>query len=127
MPTYAYRCPVCGHEFDLWQRISDPAGAACPACGSPAERVITGGGGLLFKGGGFYLTDYRSESYKKAAKSDTGPSPEAPGGKVVEGGATTEGSASASSPPRKEKPAASDPKAKPSGKTPKAEGGEGKS
>ena len=72
MPTYAYRCPACGNEFDVFQKITDPPGAPCPRCGAQAERVITGGGGLLFKGGGFYLTDYRSEGYKKAAKSESG-------------------------------------------------------
>lgn len=70
MPTYVYRCTKCGHEFDKLQKISDPRRARCPVCRSAAERVITGGSGFLLKGGGFYATDYRSESYKKAAKSE---------------------------------------------------------
>ena len=66
MPTYEYRCPK-GHEFELFQRITDEPGATCPQCGEPAERQLSAGAGLLFKGSGFYITDYRSDSYKKAA------------------------------------------------------------
>ena len=72
MPTYAYRCRRCGHEFEKFQKISDPPGARCPKCRGAAERRITGGAGLLFKGGGFYITDYRPESYKQAAKREGG-------------------------------------------------------
>lgn len=71
MPTYEYRCPE-GHEFELFQRMSDPPGAACPECGKPAERMLSPGAGLLFKGSGFYITDYRSDGYKKAAEADKG-------------------------------------------------------
>jgi len=69
MPTYEYRCPK-GHEFDLFQRMSDEPGAACPECGESAERLMSAGAGLIFKGDGFYITDYRSDAYKKAASSD---------------------------------------------------------
>ncbi|HUG39101.1 MAG TPA: zinc ribbon domain-containing protein [Longimicrobiales bacterium] len=69
MPTYEYRCPK-GHEFEKFQRMSEPPVAECPECGKPAERIISGGAGLLFRGEGFYITDYRSESYKKAAEKD---------------------------------------------------------
>ena len=69
MPTYEYRCPK-GHEFELFQRMSDEARATCPDCGKTAERLLSGGAGLIFKGEGFYITDYRSEAYKKAASSD---------------------------------------------------------
>ena len=69
MPTYEYRCPK-GHEFELFQRMSDEARATCPECGKTAERLLSGGAGLIFKGEGFYITDYRSEAYKKAASSD---------------------------------------------------------
>ena len=69
MPTYEYRCPK-GHDFDVFQRISDEPGAACPDCGEPSERRITGGAGFLLKGEGFYKTDYRSDDYKKKASSE---------------------------------------------------------
>jgi putative FmdB family regulatory protein len=69
MPTYEYRCPK-GHEFELFQRITDEPGAPCPQCGEPAERQLSAGAGLLFKGSGFYITDYRSDSYRKAAGSE---------------------------------------------------------
>lgn len=69
MPTYEYRCPK-GHSFDLFQRMSDEPAAACPECGSAAERILSGGAGFIFKGDGFYITDYRSDDYKKAKASD---------------------------------------------------------
>lgn len=69
MPTYEYRCPE-GHEFDQFQRMSDPPVATCPTCGAESERLLSVGAGLLFKGSGFYITDYRSDSYKKAAEAD---------------------------------------------------------
>lgn len=70
MPTYQYRCPTCGHEFEAFQYITEEPIKECPACKGETRRVITGGSGFLFKGSGFYSTDYRSESYKKAAASD---------------------------------------------------------
>lgn len=73
MPTYEYRCTKCGHEFELFQRMSDDPVAECPECGKAAERLISAGAGLLFKGEGFYITENRSESYKKKAESETGP------------------------------------------------------
>jgi putative FmdB family regulatory protein len=72
MPTYEYRCPSCGSEFEKFQRMSDEPVAECPSCGAASERRLTGGAGLLFKGSGFYITDYRSESYKKAASAEGG-------------------------------------------------------
>jgi putative FmdB family regulatory protein len=72
MPTYEYRCPSCGNDFEKFQRMSDEPVAECPSCGAAAERRLSGGAGLLFKGSGFYITDYRSDSYKKAASSDGG-------------------------------------------------------
>jgi putative FmdB family regulatory protein len=71
VPTYEYRCPE-GHAFEKFQRMSDPAEAECPECGHAAERIMSGGAGLLFKGEGFYITDYRSDSYKKAAQKEKG-------------------------------------------------------
>lgn len=70
MPTYHYRGIECGHEFEEWQKITDPPLDKCRECGGPAERVISGGAGLLFKGNGFYITDYRSAGYKKDANKE---------------------------------------------------------
>jgi putative FmdB family regulatory protein len=70
MPTYEYRCPK-GHEFEKFQRISEPPVAQCPECGVEAERLLSTGAGLLFKGSGFYITDYRSDAYKKSAAADS--------------------------------------------------------
>lgn len=70
MPTYEYRCPQ-DHHFEVFQRISDEPVAACPECGEPGERQISGGAGFLFKGEGFYITDYRSDDYKKKASSES--------------------------------------------------------
>lgn len=71
MPTYDYRCSK-GHEFELFQKISDEPRARCPECGAKAERRISAGAGFLFKGEGFYITDYRSDDYKKKASSEAG-------------------------------------------------------
>jgi putative FmdB family regulatory protein len=57
MPTYEYRCPE-GHEFERFQKMTDPPRAKCPVCGRPAVRQISGGAALIFKGSGFYITDY---------------------------------------------------------------------
>ena len=74
MPTYDYRCGACGHQFEHFQSISDPRLKKCPECKKPKlERLIGAGGGLLFKGSGFYITDYRSSSYQDAAKKDAAP------------------------------------------------------
>ncbi|MBL0928467.1 MAG: hypothetical protein IBJ11_12590, partial [Phycisphaerales bacterium] len=71
MPTYDYRCSACGHEFEEFQSMSAKPLRKCPNCGKQAlERLIGTGAGVLFKGGGFYETDYRSDSYKKAAEAD---------------------------------------------------------
>jgi putative FmdB family regulatory protein len=71
MPTYEYRCKACGHEFEEFQSITAPVLKKCPSCAkTKLERLIGTGSAVMFKGGGFYETDYRSESYKKAAKAD---------------------------------------------------------
>jgi putative FmdB family regulatory protein len=71
MPTYEYLCPQ-GHQFEVFQRISDEPGAPCPECGEAAQRQISAGAGFLFKGEGFYITDYRSADYKKKASAEKG-------------------------------------------------------
>lgn len=71
MPTYDYRCKACGHELEVFQKITEAPKKKCPACKkSQLERQIGGGAGFLFKGSGFYLTDYRSDGYRKAAEAD---------------------------------------------------------
>jgi putative FmdB family regulatory protein len=98
MPTYEYRCPE-GHSFErFYRKISDAAPElACPECGKVAERQLTGGAGLLFKGSGFYLTDYGKNAHRKgppAGKSAEGGSEKSGEGKS---GESSGGSASASS------------------------------
>ncbi|MFN7397077.1 MAG: FmdB family zinc ribbon protein [bacterium] len=71
MPTYDYRCTNCRHTWELLQPMSAKPVTLCPACGQKtAERLIGMGAAVVFKGGGFYQTDYRSEGYKKAAEAD---------------------------------------------------------
>lgn len=71
MPTYDYVCEGCGHAFELFQQMSAPYETTCPECSEESlKRLVGTGAGILFKGSGFYETDYRSDSYKKAAESD---------------------------------------------------------
>jgi putative FmdB family regulatory protein len=81
MPTYEYVCEKCGHHFEKFQSISAEPLGVCPenVCSQKrwgkgkVKRAISGGAGLIFKGSGFYITDYRSDKYKEAAKKDTAP------------------------------------------------------
>src|SRR6516164_9019303 len=85
MPTYEYLCEKCGCEFEMFQSISAGPLQVCPENLCPrkkwgrgrVKRKISAGAGLLFKGSGFYITDYRSEGYKKAAKNESKPAPAA--------------------------------------------------
>jgi len=71
MPTYDYECNTCGHTYELFQAITAKPVKKCPQCGNnTAKRLIGTGAGIIFKGSGFYQTDYRSEDYKKAEKAD---------------------------------------------------------
>ena len=70
MPTYEYLCKKCQHKFEEFQKISAPPLKTCPSCGGAVERLFSGGAGLLFKGSGFYITDYRSDNYKKKAREE---------------------------------------------------------
>ena len=71
MPTYDYRCSSCGHRYELFQPITARPARKCPSCGKQtAKRLIGMGAGVIFKGSGFYETDYRSDSYRSAAKAD---------------------------------------------------------
>lgn len=79
MPTYGYVCAKCGHEFEKFQSMKDAALATCPKelCNlkrwgkGKVKRQMGSGAGMIFKGSGFYITDYRSEGYKAAAKKDS--------------------------------------------------------
>jgi putative FmdB family regulatory protein len=104
MPTYEYMCSA-GHRFERFQRMSEAPLDKCPECDAPAERLLSSGAGLLFKGSGFYITDYRSDSYKKAAEADKGAStpsdsaskPSDGGSKASDGGSSSSGSGESSS------------------------------
>jgi putative FmdB family regulatory protein len=73
MPTYEYVCDACDHRFEEFQSITAEPLQKCPACGKKKLRRLIGtGGAILFKGSGFYCTDYRSDSYRKAASRDNG-------------------------------------------------------
>jgi putative FmdB family regulatory protein len=74
MPTYDYICDACAHEFEAYESIMADPQSVCPACHEPKlRRKIGPGAAILFKGSGFYQTDYRSESYKARAKADAPP------------------------------------------------------
>ncbi len=77
MPTYEYRCQKCDHRFEVFQSMKDDRLTDCPLdeCDGNVVRLIGTGAGIIFKGSGFYQTDYRSDSYNKAAKADTGSGP----------------------------------------------------
>jgi len=90
MPTYVYRCLKCGKEFEEFQSITEKPLETCPYCKGKVERLISGGAGFLFKGSGFYATDYRSDSYKKGAAADTGGSSASSSSKSVSSGASSD-------------------------------------
>jgi putative FmdB family regulatory protein len=73
MPTYDYKCDACGHAFEVFQSMSAPPVRKCPKCKkSKVKRLIGTGAGLIFKGSGFYITDYRDQGYKDKAKAESG-------------------------------------------------------
>lgn len=93
MPTYDYECKNCQHTWEVFQSIKATPVKKCPECSkNQAKRVIGPGAGIIFKGSGFYITDYRSESYKKAAASDA----KASSSSSSEGGASTKSEKSSS-------------------------------
>ncbi len=106
MPTYDYVCEDCDHQFELFQSIKARPIRKCPKCGKlSVHRLIGAGAGIIFKGSGFYETDYRSDSYKEAKKNDTKPST----GKDAKD-KKTETKAKDSKPAEKSKPAPKDKK-----------------
>ena len=74
MPTYDYQCLDCGTKFELFQNMTEDPIQECPDCHGKVKRLIGAGSGLIFKGSGFYTTDYRGDGYKEAAKKDESPS-----------------------------------------------------
>ena len=110
MPTYEYKCSACGHAFEQFQSITAEPVKRCPQCGkSKVKRLLGTGAGIIFKGSGFYITDYRDSSYTEKAKAESGT-----------GGGGSEG-ASDAKPAAEAKPAESKPaESKPSGSTPAA-------
>jgi putative FmdB family regulatory protein len=115
MPTYEYKCEACGHAFEKFQSIMAGPIRKCPKCGKRRVRRLLGtGSGMIFKGSGFYTTDYRSEGYKTAAKADSGASTSETKGKDSSGkdaaGKDSAGKDSA-------KPATSSTESKPAAKT----------
>jgi putative FmdB family regulatory protein len=89
MPTYDYECSACDHTFEVFQSIKEPVKRKCPVCGKKSlRRLIGAGAALLFKGSGFYKTDYRSDSYSKGAEADK----KAHSSSTAEGKSSTESS-----------------------------------
>ena len=82
MPTYDYKCDACGHTFEKFQPITARPIRKCPKCGQlKVKRLIGTGAGVIFRGSGFYETDYRSDSYRKGAENDKPPTAEKASGK----------------------------------------------
>ena len=88
MPTYDYRCKKCKHRFEVFHGIKDESPRRCPRCRGRAVRVPGGGAGLLFKGSGFYATDYRSSGYQEKAKSEKSESTTSPPAQGTESGSS---------------------------------------
>lgn len=80
MPTYEYECPECGCSFEKFQSITAEPVKKCPDCGGRVKRLIGAGAALIFRGSGFYATDYRSPEYKDRAKKEKSPSAESSSG-----------------------------------------------
>ena len=113
MPTYEYKCDACGAEFERFQSITADPIKRCPECGkAKVRRLIGTGAGLIFKGSGFYITDYRDTSYTEKAKSESGGGDK--GGDKSAGDSKSETKADS-------KPAESKPAAKSESKPPKSE------
>ncbi len=121
MPTYDYQCRSCSHRFEHFQSMKDRALRKCPRCGKPAlERLIGTGAAVLFKGSGFYQTDYRSESYNAAKKAEAGSGASGDNGAAspAKHQSASAGSGAAASPPAASAPAP--PAGKPASEKPAA-------
>lgn len=117
MPTYEYQCDACQHNFDEFQSFSEAPLKKCPKCGkSKLRRLFGAGAGIIFKGSGFYQTDYRSESYQKASKAEQESGKSGSGDKPASTGDTNGTAAKVESKP----PSAKAESAKAGTKTPKS-------
>lgn len=103
MPTYEYRCPE-GHDFELFQKMSDKPRTKCPVCGKQATRQISGGAGLVFKGSGFYITDYGKDG-KGPRKDRDAAAPASDSATKSSGDTSSSGSTTPDAKPAEEKPA----------------------
>jgi putative FmdB family regulatory protein len=113
MPTYEYRCPE-GHEFELFQKISEKPRAKCPTCGRRASRRISGGAGFVFKGSGFYITDYGKDGKGPRKDTEAGTGDKAAGDQATgdkAAGDKATGDKATTEKPSAEKPAADQPHA----------------
>ena len=102
MPTYDYQCRKCGHRFELFHSIKDDTPKKCPRCRGRCDRVPAAGAGILFKGSGFYITDYRSREYREQAKHEKGggaPASDASSASATGGGGGTDAARPASASP----------------------------
>lgn len=102
MPTYEYTC-ANGHHFELFQRISDKPRSKCPTCGARATRKISGGAGLVFKGSGFYITDYGKDG-KGPKKAEAAEKAEVKSAEATSGEAGGSGKAKEAAKPEAQKP-----------------------
>lgn len=117
MPTYDYRCTACEHEFEEFQSMTAPLLKKCPKCGkNKLERLIGTGAALMFKGSGFYITDYRSDSYKKSAEADKPTSESKSDSKSDSKSESKPASTTERKPQKTAKPDADKPKKKPAAK-----------
>jgi putative FmdB family regulatory protein len=115
MPTYEYECKSCGHRFEKFQSIKAAPIKTCPKCGkNTAQRLISAGAGIIFKGSGFYITDYRDQAYTDKAKAESGGGSDA--SKTDSKPAETKTETKAET-----KPAATEPKPTPAAPAPKTE------
>lgn len=104
MPTYDYQCDACGHEFEHFQSITEEVLKKCPECKKQKLRRLFGtGAAIVFKGSGFYQTDYRSDSYKKSAKAETDKSSGGEGAKDKSSSSSSESKSSEPKAPKSDK------------------------